>query len=124
MRVMTKIENKAQYDMLMKRVEELLPLVDDSTPLTDKNSVELDMLTSLINDYEDEHYPIEKPSLIDVIKLRLYERGLSKKELAKKLGVSQSRVSEYMTGKSEPTLKIARQICLQLDIDPAIVLGV
>ena len=34
---MTKIENKAQYDWAVNRVEELLPLVDDNTPKDDKN---------------------------------------------------------------------------------------
>ncbi|MGC4129728.1 MAG: helix-turn-helix transcriptional regulator [Bergeyella sp.] len=37
--------------------------------------------------------------------------------------VSQSRISEYLTGKSEPTLKVARTICQKLNISPEIVLG-
>ena len=35
---MTKIENQAQYEWAVKRVEELLPLVKDDTPLNDPNS--------------------------------------------------------------------------------------
>lgn len=42
----------------MERVDELLPLVDDDTPLTDKNLVELDLLSELAAEYEKEHYPI------------------------------------------------------------------
>ena len=50
--------------------------------------------------------------------------GLNQKGLSELLGVSTSRVSEYLTGKSEPTLKIARKISQTLQIEPAIVLGV
>ena len=38
---MTKIENESQYNALMEKIEELLPLVIDDTPLTDKNLVEM-----------------------------------------------------------------------------------
>jgi HTH-type transcriptional regulator/antitoxin HigA len=40
------------------------------------------------------------------------------------LGVSTSRVSEYLTGKSEPTLKVAREISKKLNIDAHLILGV
>ncbi|MCM1031220.1 MAG: helix-turn-helix domain-containing protein [Oscillibacter sp.] len=40
------------------------------------------------------------------------------------LGVSPSRVSDYLTGRCEPTLKIAREISRKLNIDAHIVLGV
>ena len=66
---MTKIKDEKAYKAAMERIEELLPLVDDNTPLDDKNSVELDLLTSLVSEYEDEHYPIKQPTLVDTIKL-------------------------------------------------------
>ena len=69
-------------------------------------------------------YPISKPTLIDVIKLRLYEMGITQTKLAEMLGLSNARVSEIMNGKSEPSLKIGREISRQLNIDPAVVLGV
>ena len=52
---MTKIENKAQYDWAVNRVEELLPLVDDNTPKDDKNLIELELLSNLVADYSEEH---------------------------------------------------------------------
>ena len=54
----------------------------------------------------------------------MYEMGITQKQLAEMLNVSQSRVSEYLSGKSEPTLKIARLISKKLNIDADIVLGV
>jgi len=49
---------------------------------------------------------------------------LNQKRLSELLGVSTSRVSEYLNGKSEPTLKVARDISVKLGIDATIVLGV
>ena len=108
----------------MSRIEELLKIVDDNTPADDKNSIELVILSNLVADYEDIHYPISKPSLIEVLKLRMYEMGLSQSSLAKLLGMNQSKISEIISGKSEPTLKQARTISKTLNISPAIVLGV
>ena len=54
------ISNKAEYDAIMARVDELVEIVDDNTPPTDKNYVELDFLADLIVTYEKEHYPIGK----------------------------------------------------------------
>ena len=51
------------------------------------------------------------------------EMGLSQKGLSELLGVSPSRISEYMTGKSEPTLRVARLLHQKLDIDAGILLG-
>ena len=36
---MTRIENEAQYNWAVSRVEKLLPLVDDNTPVTDNNYI-------------------------------------------------------------------------------------
>ena len=121
---MTKIENKVQYEWAIKRVEELLPLVDDNTPLDDPNSIELELLSNLVADYSDEHFAIGEPTLVDVLKLRMYEMGLTQKALSALIGVSPSRLSDYVSGKCEPTVKVAREMSRKLNIDANIVLGV
>ncbi|WP_106832012.1 helix-turn-helix domain-containing protein [Parabacteroides pacaensis] len=121
---MAKIQNETAYKAAMERIEELLPLVDDDTPLTDKNLIELDLLSSLVEEYEEEYYPIKSPSLVDVIKLRMYEMGLNQVKLSELLEVSPSRISDYLTGRCEPTLKVAREISRKLNIDADIVLGI
>jgi HTH-type transcriptional regulator/antitoxin HigA len=121
---MTKIETEAQYRWALNRVEELLPHVKDDTPIDDPYSIELDLLSGLVSEYSDEHYSIGEPILIDVIKLRMYEMGLTQSALSKLLGINPSRICEYLSGKKEPTLKQARVISQKLNIDPAIVLGV
>ena len=121
---MTRIENRTQYEWAAARVEQLLPLVDDSTPLNDPNCIELALLSNLVADYSDEHFAIGAPSLVDVIKLRMYEMGLTQKTLAQLLGISPARMSEIMSGKKEPTYHIARNISKKLQIDADVVLGV
>ncbi len=121
---MAKIENERQYRLAMQRIEELLKRVDNSTPQENKDSVELYLLSELVEEYEEEHYKIEAPSLIDILKLRMFELGLSQCALAKKLGMNQSKISEILSGKREPTLKQARKMAIELNISPAIVLGI
>ena len=121
---MKTIKYEAEYNVVMQRIDELIKLTDDDTSKTDKNLIELDMLSGLVEEYEDIHYPIGAPTLVDVLKLRMYEMKLTQKKLAEMLNVSQSRVSEYLTGRSEPTLKIARDISIKLQIDSSIILGV
>ena len=65
-----------------------------------------------------------KTSLVEVVKLRMAEMGLNQKRLSLLLGISTSRVSEYLNGKSQPTLKVVRNISVKLSIDASIVLGV
>lgn len=121
---MKKIETEKEYEAMLSRIEELLPLVDDDTPETDRNYIELDILSALVEEYEQEYYPIPSPSLGDVIRLRMHEMGLTQKSLAELIGISQSRVSEILSGKAEPTLQAAREIAVKLNIDSDIVLGI
>ncbi|MCC8019186.1 MAG: helix-turn-helix domain-containing protein [Rikenellaceae bacterium] len=121
---MARIENEIQYKAAMERIEELLLLVDDNTSEDDKNSVELVLLSNLVADYEEAAYPVKSPSLIDVLKLRMYEMNLTQKAMADILEISPSRLNEYLSGKSEPTLKTARTISKRLSIDANIVLGI
>ena len=121
---MARITNETAYKATMQRIEELLPLVDDSTPPTDKNLVELDLLSELAAEYEEEHYPVSTPSLPDIIRLRMAEMGINQTKLSEMLGVSPSRISDYLTGRCEPTLRIGREISRKLNIDASIVLGV
>ena len=114
---------KAQYEFALARIEELLPIVDDNTPANDRNAVELTMMSDIVIDYEKEHYPIAKPTVAQLIQLSLEEKKMSQKQLAAEIGVSPSRISDYVSGRAEPTLKIARLLCVTLGITPAAMLG-
>ena len=114
---------KAQYEFALARIEELLPIVDDNTPANDRNAVELTMMSDIVIDYEKEHYPIAKPTVAQLIQLSLEEKKMSQKQLAAEIGVSPSRISDYVSGRAEPTLKIPRLLCVTLGITPASMLG-
>lgn len=121
---MAKIKTEDEYSAAVKRIEELAPLFDDNSPMTDPNLIEYKLLSDLVEEYEEEHYPIASPSLGTVLKLRMQEMGLTKSTLSQLLGVSPSSVGNYLSGKSEPTIKIGREMSKKLGIDARVVLGV
>ena len=121
---MAQIKDEKQYRAALARINELLKVCSNETPADDKNMLELDMISDLVADYEDEHYPIAAPTLLESIHLRMYEMGLTKKALAEMLGLSTTTINKIISGKGEPSLQVGREISRKLNIDPAVVLGV
>lgn len=115
--------SKEQYEFALAKIEELLPLVDNNTPANDKKAIELSVMSDIVISYEKNHYPIDKPSIAELIELSLEEKGITQKQLAGEIGISPSRINDYISGRSEPTLKIARLLCRILNIPPATMLG-
>ena len=120
---MAEIKNETQYKKAVSRVEELLLVVGNETSVEDQGFVELELLSDLVAEYEERYYPVHKPSLQAVIRLRMAEMGISQKGLAELLEVSPSRVSEFLNGKGDPTFKVARLLHQKLNIDPEIILA-
>lgn len=116
--------SKKQYEYALNRIEDLLPLVTDETPASDKNAIELTIVSDVVETYEKKHFPIAKPTIGELISLSIEEKGMTQKQLAKELGISPSRVNDYISGRAEPTLRIARALCLILGITPAALLGI
>lgn len=116
---MCKLKSEREYEVVMERIEELSPSITDDMREDDKLLIEFSILVDLAEEYEDKHYPIGSPSISELIQYKLQEKEMSQKTLAENLGVSSSRISDYISGKAEPTLKIARLLCKELDISPA-----
>ena len=57
---MAQIKNEALYEVIIKRIETLMDIVDEDTPPTNSALIELDFLVDLAEEYEMEHYPIGK----------------------------------------------------------------
>ena len=114
--------SKVDYKKASTRIEELLKVVNNNTPQDDPNLKELVALSDIIEDYENEYYPIGTPSLKDVIELRMFEMKLKQKDLAELLETSTSRISEYLNGKRDITIEIARALHKKLNIDSDIIL--
>jgi len=112
-----------EYKKHLSRIEELLKIVDDKMSLTNPFYIELNYLSDLVASFEEENYPLEIPSLIDIIKLRMFELNLKQKDLANILQTSTSRISEYLSGKREITLPIAKKLHTDLNIDAEIILS-
>ena len=114
---------KEQYEYALERIEELLPYVGNDVPINDKHMIEMDIVSDIVCRYEKIHYPIAKPTLGELIADSLDNMGMTAKELASRLGISAPRISAYIHGKAEPTLKVARGLCDELHLTPAQVLG-
>ncbi len=113
---------ESEYKKATARIEELLKMVSDETPEDNPLLKELIVLSDLVENYEKEHYPIGMPTLKEVIELRMFERKLKQKDLAELLNTSTSRISEYLNGKRDITIEIARALYKKLNIDSDIIL--
>jgi HTH-type transcriptional regulator/antitoxin HigA len=120
---MKKDLNQMRYEYALNRVEELLPLVNDAMPASAPESMELAIMSEFVIAYEKEHFPIGKPTVSELIQDTLEEKGMTQKQLAAMIGVSPSRVSDYVSGSAEPTLRIAKALCAVLGISPVLMLG-
>ncbi len=98
------IRTEKDYDIVISRIDELL--VIDPRKGTEEYD-ELDVLSTLVEKYEDENYPIPAPDPIEAIKYMMEERGLKQKDLGKMIG-SKSRISEILNRKREMTKKVIK----------------
>ena len=109
------IRGEADYERALRRVEELW-----DSPKGSAESDELDILATLIEAYEQEHYPIELPDPIEAIKFRLEQKGKNSSALIGVIG-QRTRVYEVMQGKRPLSLNMIRNLHQEFDI-PAEVL--
>lgn len=114
---MKKITNKADYEKANKRLEQLLKIVGNETPKNDKNFIELDLLSDMIAEYEEKYYSMKPQNLIEMVKLRMYQRQLKQKDLANLLETKPSRISEFLNGKLKLTYSLAKKLYYKLNID-------
>ena len=104
------IKTEEDYEQALKRLEQIF-----HAPVDSVEGDEAEILSILIEKYEDEHYPIDAPDPIEAIKFHMEQKDLTRKELAKIIGYK-SRVSEIFNGKRKLTLKMIRNLHDKLDI--------
>lgn len=124
---MAEIKTEKEYKAALARIEELLPLTwGDGVPDDDPHCLELNLLSELVADYEDIHYPFPPPEVVltEAIKESLHRQKLTQRDAAALLGISAPHFSEIVRGKTEPSLPLARNISRKLGIPAEIVLGV
>lgn len=111
------IKTRNDYNNALKQVNKLWDAKANS-PEADI----LNILTILIENYEDEHYEIYPPDPIEAIKFRMEQLGLKNKDIAKLLGGA-NRVSEILSGKRDLTVKMIRELNKKLGIPAKSLLG-
>jgi HTH-type transcriptional regulator/antitoxin HigA len=104
------IKTEEDYNQALKRLETIFHAEID-TPEGDHAEV----LSILIEKYEDEHYPIGMPDPIEAIKFRMEQMGMKQKDLAEIIGFT-SRVSEILNRKRKLTLGMIRKLSATLHI--------
>ena len=104
------LKTEEDYILALKRLEVIFDAPEDS-----KDGDEADLLTILIEKYENEKYPIDAPDPIEAIKFRMEQMNLDKKDLAAIIGYK-SRVSEILGRKRSLTLKMIRNLHDKLKI--------
>ncbi len=109
------IRTEADYEVALRRIEALWG-ASAGTPDGD----ELDVLVTLTEAYEREHYPIDQPDPIDAIKFRLEQTGKDFRALIGIIG-QRTRVYEVMRGARPLSLNMIRNLNRKLEI-PAEVL--
>ena len=98
------IKTEKDNEKVLFRIEQLM----DAEPGTAEMD-ELELLTALVEMYEERHFPISPPDPIDAIKFRMEQLGLGQKDMVPFIG-TKSRVSEVLNGKRTLTLAMMRSL--------------
>ncbi len=104
------IKNEEDYTHALSHIESLMG-AKPNTPQMD----ELEVFTTLVEAYEEQHYKIDAPDPIEAIKFRMEQEGLKQKDLVAIVG-SKSRVSEILNKKRKLTIDMIRNLHTQLHI--------
>ena len=104
------IKNEKDYNQALERLETIF----DAMPGTPESD-ELEVLGILIDQYENEHFPIGLPDPIEAIKFRMEQMGYNQNDLAKIVGLK-SRASEILNRKRNLSLEMIRQLHERLNI--------
>ena len=99
------LRTEQQYNEACERIYNLInstgnPIEPDST-----EGEEIELLSLLVEKYEQEHYPIEAPNPIEAIKFRMEQMNLKQADVAPLFG-GKTRVSEVLNGKRPLTLRM------------------
>lgn len=110
------LKNTHEYEMALEYIESLM----ERSESVDTNE-EIELFTTLITMYEDEHYPVDLPDPIDTILFAMDQQGLKRKDLIPIIG-SQSKVSEVLNRKRPLSLSMIRNLHKVLHIPAEILL--
>src|SRR5687767_4532978 len=97
-------ENEKDYNATMKKIDALMKKGEKK--LTNKEAKELRTLALAAQAYEKSIYTIPAPKTLEgLIELKMYERKLKQKELARLLGIGEPKLSQIMSKKKNGRTK-------------------
>ena len=115
MKIIKPLTSEANYDAAVARIDEIFE-AKPGTPAGD----ELHILTLLVKEYDEKHFPIENPDPIEAIKTRMEDLGWKDKDLIPFIG-DKATVSKILNRKRPLTLEMVRKLAKALSL-PAEVL--
>jgi len=116
-----KIENAREYNAIMKKIDALMKKGENN--LTDDAANELRSLALAAQTYEKSIYTIPTPNTLHgIIELKMYERRLKQKELAKLLGIGEPKLSQILKRKRPVDVAFLKAAHEHLGIDGNILL--
>lgn len=104
------IRSESDYDAALAAIERLWG-ARSGTPQGDQ----LDVLATLVDAYEAEHFPMDPPDPIEAIRFRMEQQGLTRKDLERVLG-TRTRVSEILNRKRSLSIGMIRRLHAELGI--------
>ena len=111
------IKTEADYYKALERLELIFDAAIDS-----KEGDEAEILSLLIDNYENKHYSIEAPDPIEAIKIRMEEMNIKQKDLVDIIG-GKSRVSEILNRKKKLTVEMIRKLEEMLNLSASILVN-
>ena len=111
------IHTAEDYELALQRIEDIFD-AEPSSPDAD----ELEVLSILVEDYENKNFPIDLPSPLAAIEFRMDQLGMKQNDLARILG-SRSHTSEILSGKRSLSINQIRILHRELGIPTSILIG-
>lgn len=113
------IRTQEQYEQYLG---EIMAHMAKGPALSPDEGDRLELLSVLVEAYENSRYPVEPPDPVDAILFRMHEKGLKKADLIPYFGTS-SRVSEVLGRKRPLTVQMIRDLALGLGLSADTLLG-
>ena len=110
------IRSVADYEYAVSEVERLWGAKSGTL-----DGDRLDVLATLIDVYESEHYPMDPPDPVEAIKFRMEQQGLTRKDLEPLIG-TRTRVAEVLNRKRSLSISMIRRLHDQLGISAEILI--
>jgi len=110
------IRNDEDYYKALDRLEKIF-----DAPIKSKEGEEAEILSLLIENYENIHFPIEAPDPIEAIKIRMEEMELKQKDLVGIIG-AKSKVSEILNKKRKLTVDMIRNLAEKLNLSVSLLI--